>query len=184
MNRLAMIIGALSVTSALTSAGAQQRPDFTGEWTRAADSTATDRPPVAIAGDAAFRRGEMGIGWGSPLTVTHEPSRLMVEYTFFSAYDLQPRIRFTYALDGSESRNSLMIGHASHEQRSRVAWAGSTLVITTLVPGPAGAGGPTVTAEVRQALTLESPNVLRVETTRVGVLSGATTTTQAAYTKR
>ena len=184
MNRVAIVIGALSVISALTAAGAQQRPDFTGEWTRVADSAAASSPATATAGDAAFRRGEMGSGWGSPLTVTHEPGRLAVEYTFFSAYDLQPRLRFTYALDGSESRNSVMIGHASVEQRSRVAWAGDTLVITTRVPGPAGADGRAVTAEVRQALTLESPHVLRIETTRVGVLGGATNTTQATYTKR
>lgn len=184
MNRVAIVIGALWVAGAMSAAGAQQRPDFTGEWTRLADSSATARPPVATAGDAAFRRGEMGIGWGSPLTITHEPGRLMVEYTFFSAYDLQPRLQFTYALDGSESRNSVMIGHASVEQRSRVAWAGNTLVITTFAPGPAGEGGPAVTSEVRQALTLESPHVLRVETTRVGALGGATTTMQATYTKR
>ena len=184
MNRLAAMVGAVSLAGALTAAGAQQRPDFTGEWARTVDSAATTRPAAASTGDATFRRGEMGSGWGSPVTITQDPGRLMVEYTFFSAYDLQPRLRFIYALDGSESRNSVMIGHASNEQRSRVAWTGNTLVITTRGSGPAGTDGRAVIAEVRQALTLESPNLLRVETTRVGVLGGATTTSQATYSKR
>ena len=157
-------------------------PGSSPAWTRVADSTGIRRPLVATAGDAAFRRGEMGSGWGSPL-VTHEPGRLAVEYTFFSAYDLQPRLRFTYALDGSESRNSVMIGHASVEQRSRVAGGEHARHHDTRAR-PAGADGRAVTAEVRQALTLESPHVLRIETTRVGVLGGATNTTQATYTKR
>jgi hypothetical protein len=184
MNRLATLVGTLSFACALTAAGAQQRPDFTGEWTRVADSAATARPAVATTGDAAFRRGEMGSGWGSPITIMHEPDRLMVEYEFFSAYDLQPRLRFIYALDGSESRNSLMIGHASSGQRSRVVWAGDTLVITTRVPGPAGADGRAGIAEVRQALALASPHVLHIETTRLGVLGGATMATRTTYTKR
>lgn len=178
------MVGALSVAGALTAAGAQQRPDFTGEWTLATDSAATARPAIATAGDAPFRRGDMGSGWGSPITITHGPAGLIVEYAFFSAYDLQPRLRFTFALDGSESRNSVMIGHASVEQRSRLAWTENTLVITTFVRGPAGTDGRPVAAEIRHALTLESPTVLRLETTRVGVLGGATSTTHATYTKR
>jgi len=183
MNRLAALMSVLSM-SGVAAASGQQRPDFSGEWIRAADSAADGRATVAATGDAAFRVGNMGSGWGSPLTITQRSNQLIVEYAFFSAYDLQPRLRFTYALDGSESRNTVMIGHAPSVQRATVAWAGSTLVITTMHPVPASGDGTTAQAQVRQALTLEPPNALIVETTRVGILGGPTATTRTVYTKR
>ena len=151
---------------------AQIRPDFSGEWTRV-DSVSEQRS-VASVGDAAFRVGDMGTGWGSPLTLHQQGNQLVVEYTHFSTYDLQPKLRFVYTLDGSESRNVIMIGHAESVGRSRTAWRDSTLVITTIWPAPQGMNGPT---EVRQALILESPTSLLIETTR-----GASTT-RARYRK-
>ena len=144
-------------------AQAQSRPDFTGEWTRV-DSTSEQRS-VAAVGDAAFRVGDMGSGWGSPLTLRQQGNQLVAEYTHFSTYDLQPKLRFVYALDGSESRNAIMIGHAESMLRSRATWRDSMLVVTTAYPGPSGA------TEVRQVLTITSPTTLLIETTR-----GATTT--------
>jgi hypothetical protein len=145
---------------------AQVRPDFSGDWTRV-DSA--EQRSVAAVGDAAFRVGNMGSGWGSPLSLRQEGNRLVVEYTQFSTYDLQPRLRFVYALDGSESRNAVNIGHAEEVLRSRTTWRDNTLVITTIYPAPTG------TTEVRQALTLESPTSLIVETTR------GSTTTRTVY---
>ncbi len=167
-----------------TPAGAQSRPDFSGEWIRPADSAAAVRTSAAPSGDAAFQRGEMGSGWGTVLSVKQEAARLTLEYPYFSAYDLQPPIHLEYALDGSESRNSIMLGHAASELRSRVAWEGSSMVITTHAPGPVGPDGRPVTVETRHALTLQSPTLLRIVTTRVGVLGGATTTAQVTYRKR
>jgi len=182
MTTSAVRYSAICLALAASNASAQERPNFTGEWVRV--DSAPARVAVAATGDAAFRRGDMGSGWGSPLTITHGADRLVVEYTFFSSYDLQPRLRFTYLLDGSESRNAVMIGHATSEQRSKVSWERSTLVITTTYPAPIGADGRPVVAEVRQALTLESPTLLVVETTRVGILGGATTTITTTYSKR
>ena len=147
----------------------QARPDFSGEWTRV-DSSAEQRS-VAAVGDGAFRVGNMGSGWGSPLTLQQQANRLVLEYTQFSTYDLQPKVTLTFALDGSESRNSFMIGHSEEMLRSRAAWRDNTLVITTVYPAPAG------TTEVRQALTLESPTSLIIETTR------GSTTTRTLYRK-
>ena len=176
LNRNVAVLITLSVTASL-SAVAQQRPNFSGEWTR---SDHADRPSVAATGDAAFPSGSMASGWGSPITVRQDSSRIVIEYQFFSAYDLQPPLRFVYALDGSESRNSVMIGHATSQQRSRVMWRDSTLVITTIYPTPdLAAGNPT--AEVRQALTLESPSTLIVETTRTGV--GGAPVIRTVFTK-
>ena len=44
--------------------------------------------------------GSPGSGWGTPLTIAQDSTRLTVEYSFFSRYDLQPPLQFTYALDG------------------------------------------------------------------------------------
>ncbi len=164
LNRKVAILIALSTTASM-SAVAQQRPNFSGEWTRVEQA---DRPSVAAAGDAAFPSGSMGSGWGSPITIRQDSSRIVIEYPVFSAYDLQPPLRFVYALNGSESLNSVMIGHAASQQRSRAVWRDSTLVITTTYPTPEVAAGST-TAEVRQVLTLASPSSLIVETTRTGV---------------
>src|SRR5262245_11616350 len=146
--------------------GAQSRPDFSGEWTRV-DSAAEQRS-VAAVGDGAFRVGNMGSGWGSPLTLRQQSNRLVVEYTQFSTYDLQPKLTFTFALDGSESQNPVNIGHSEELLRSRATWRDSALVITTTYPAPQGVGGP---VEVRQVLTLTSLTSLLIETNR-----GATTT--------
>ena len=181
--RMAMLGVALCVAASAEMAHAQARPDFSGDWVRSADSAAV-RPAVAATGDAAFARGDMGSGWGSMLTIKQDSSRITVQYPYFSTYDLQPPIRLVYALDGSESRNSLNVGHSSSEQRSRTSWEGSTLVISTRSNGPAGPDGRPVTVEVRQALSLQSPTVLRIVTTRLGVLGGATTSTQVSYTRR
>lgn len=119
-----------------------------------------------------------------PFAITRHPDRLIVEYQFFSAYDLQPRIRFTFALDGSESRNTVMIGHASVEHRSTVAWSGDTLIIRTTVPAPAGPDGRLRAAELRQALSLDSTGVLTVEATRFAATGAVAGTTRTTYTRR
>ena len=166
----ALLIGSL--------AGAQQRPDLSGEWA-AADDRATS---VAATGDASFRRGDMGSGWGQTIRIVQRADSLILTYVFFSTYDLQPPLRFAYALDGSESRNEVMIGHATSQQRSKVSWDGSTLVITTAYAAPRPAEGATA-SEVRRTLTLESPTSLVVETTRTGA-QGTPITTRTVYTKR
>ena len=159
------------------AAGAQARPDFTGTWTRAPEGA----PTVATTGDAGFRVGDMGNGWGTPLTITQRPDSIIVEYVFFSSYDLQPPVRFAYATDGSESPNTIMLGHAPSLQRGRVGWQDRSLVITTLHPVPPGAtsGKP---VEVTQTLTLASRTSLIVETTRPGTKGPETIRT--AYTRR
>jgi hypothetical protein len=178
MNRV--IAGALVVAlSSAIQAGAQTRADLTGSWVRAVEAA----PPVATAGDAGFRMGDMGSGWGTPLTISIQPDSLIVAYVFFGTYDLQPPVRLAYALDGSESPNTIMIGHATTVQRSRIAWRDSALVITTTYPVPREAAATRRTVEVRHVLTLPTPTRLLVETTRPGA-NGTPVTTQTTYTKR
>jgi hypothetical protein len=153
------------------------RPDFSGTWERV--DAEPEAPTVVATGDVPFRSGTMGSGWGSPITIRQEGGTLVVEYPHFSAYDLQPPIRLTYALDGSESRNAVMIGHTTSPQRSRIAWRDRTLVITTEWTGPV----PGSRVQVRQALTLESPDTLQVETTREGLDGAPPSVTRTTYAK-
>jgi hypothetical protein len=176
-DRRAMTLILLALLPLLTAADAT-RTDFSGTWERV--DAEPEVPTVAATGDVGFRSGTMGSGWGSPLTIRQDASSLVVEYPQFSAYDLQPPLRFTYALDGSESRNSVMIGHTTSRQISRVAWRDRSLVITTEFPAPVAAGH----VAVRQALTLESAETLQVETTRDGLDGAPPSVTRTTWTKR
>jgi hypothetical protein len=153
-------------------------PDFSGTWERV--DAEPELPSVATAGDLAFRSGSVGGGWGSPITLRQDARALVVEYVHFSAYDLQPPVRLIFALDGSDSENTVMIGHAASVQRSRVAWRDRTLVITTELAGP----DPGSRVQVRRALTLESPDTLQVATTREGPGGTPSAVTRTAYAKR
>lgn len=157
---------------------AQDRhPDFSGTWALADSAMAA--PSIATRGDAAFQVGDMGSGWGSRLTLAHSADQLTVEYVYFSTYDLQPPLRYIFALDGAESINHIMIGHTASEQRSRATWRGDTLVITTQYPAPDGNGAGA--AEVRQALHLVAADRLEIETTRVGVNGAPSRVSRTRY---
>ena len=75
------------------SAAAQPLPDFSGRWIAV--------PEPAPAGGIAAA-GPLGSGWGNEVTLTQNATTLTVERAQFSAYDMQPPMRFSYALDGSE----------------------------------------------------------------------------------
>jgi hypothetical protein len=158
MTRLTTVVLLLVMRSGIACG---QRPDFSGEWNRVLDSAAA-RSSVAATGDAAFRRGDMGSGWGTPLIIRQTPDSLIVEYQHFGTYDLQPNLRFVYRLDGSESRNTIMVGHADSEQRSRASWQGDTLIVTTTFAAPTAGG----TTTLRQALSIGADGTLTLETSR------------------
>jgi hypothetical protein len=185
---------------------AQSKPDFSGRWTSEPEPAAVAPPGAggAPAGAGAGRgvgaargagpqraggpgpgrgRGDMGSGWGPTITITQDANRLTVEYAFFARGDMQPPLRFVYALDGSETRNSVMMGRGIQVQTSRAGWNAEKLVITTTHTFAHPETGKPMTQDVTQTLSLESSASLVVETTRAGVLGGSTTTTKTAYRK-
>lgn len=171
---------AVFVFVAASQAGAQ-RPDLSGTWVRV-DSAAPART-VAATGDASFPRGDMGTSWGSPVTITQDANRLVVVFDYFTSYDLQPKVRLTYALDGSESRNGVITGQSGAHTRSTATWNGATLTIATQYPAPSGVNLPAGALDVRQELALDAQGRLTVRTTRLGA-SGALNTVSAVYTRR
>jgi hypothetical protein len=163
----------LTLALAVQPAGAQQRPDFSGEWTQA-------RPDGRGRGGP---RGDMGSGWGPALAITQNAATVTVQYDVFVRGDLQPPLRFSYALDGSETRNAVMMGRGIQERTSTATWQGDTLAITTVfdVDEPDVPEGARV--ELRRRLWLEGPAALVVEATRTGVRGGPTTTTRTVYAR-
>src|SRR6266511_3815076 len=174
---------ALWVTAVLPATLPAQPPaDFSGRWTLDAPAVAST-PAVPGTPAAAAAPGDMGSGWGSTITIAQDTKRLSVEYTIFSPYDLQPPLTFTYPLDGSVGRNTVMMGRGEQIESSRAQWSGQTLIIiTTSHITDRGAGQP-FTAELTRKLWLESPTTLVVEATRAGVLGGPASTTRSAYRK-
>ncbi len=194
--RLAAWVLAFASAGAVTLATTQMgtHPDFSGRWTL--DTTPAAGPGGASGGagggatDGArggagrgVGRGDMGSGWGSPLTIAQDASRLTVEYVFFSPGDLQPPLKFAYALDGSETKNTVMMGRGIQTQVAHTRWDGEKLVITTTHSFVDPGSGKTLSVDVTQTLSLESPTVLLVESTRGGVLGGEPTTTKTRYKK-
>lgn len=181
MNGIRAVLTCAVLLGGAVPVTAQQRPDFTGTWERVWASDAQRATSVATRGDAAFETGDMsdGWGWGSPVTITQRRDSLLIEYVFFAPYDLQPPIRLAYALDGSESRNTIMIGHAAATQRARVQLRDASLAIIATYPLPAGVTGRGASTDVRQTLSLDGSRRLVVETIRAGA-----DTTRTIYTRR
>ncbi|MCI0486929.1 MAG: hypothetical protein L0229_10050 [Blastocatellia bacterium] len=195
MRLMANLLGAAAVLLFIVSATAQTKPDFSGRWTSEPEPAATSPGGVGQAGTARegegrrsgggrrVRIGDMGSGWGSTITITQDAGRLTVEYAFFARGDMQPPLKFVYALDGSETKNSVMMGRGIQVQMSRTAWEGDKLVITTAHNFENPSDGQPMKVEVKQTLSLESPTSLIVETTRSGVLGGPSSTTRTVYRK-
>ena len=178
---------AMTLTAALTAAfvavlTAQPAVDFSGRWTLEAPAVAST-PAVPGTPSAAAAPGDMGSGWGSTITIAQDAQRLTVEYAFFSRYDLQPPLKFTFPLDGSEGRNTLRLGRGEQVESSRARWDGQTLVIVTTFEVADRAAGKPFTAELTRRLSLESPTTLVVEVTRAGALGGPASTTRSVYRK-
>jgi hypothetical protein len=173
---------------------ATAQTDFSGRWTTDPEPAAQPAPG-GRAGAGAQRgagpgggpgrggaRGDMGSGWGPTITITQDATRLMVEYAFFARGDMQPPLRFNYALDGSETKNTVMMGHGMQTQTSRTNWDGAKLVITTRHSFLDPATSKPATADVTQTLSLESPTSLVVETSRT-IAGGQPTTAKTTYRK-
>ena len=191
-----LTLALLSVCAAVVLLQAQSRPDFSGRWTTEPEAggttpgTAPGQAPGTTPGQTPGRGGgrgpaigDLGSGWGPTITVTQNANSLTVEYAFFARGDMQPPLKFVYALDGSETKNTVMMGRGMQTQTSKAAWDGSALVITTLHPFTDPSTGKPSTVSVQQKLTLESPASLVVETTRAGVLGGPPSTARATYRK-
>jgi hypothetical protein len=193
MRRPLNILNPAMVVLLSFSAAAQARPDFSGRWTSEPESAPAPGDgrqagsrrdgPAAGSQQAGVSSGDMGSGWGKTINLSQDDRRLRVEYEFFARGDMQPPLIFVYALDGAETKNSVMMGRGIQEQTSKTTWEADKLIITTTHVFDKMANGQPTTAEVRRTLWLESPTSLIVETTREGVPGGPVSTTRTVYRK-
>jgi hypothetical protein len=177
---------------AIAAGGAEaQRANYSGTWIRVVDS-ATAGPSTATAGDAGFRVGDMGSGWGSPLRITQRPDSFIVEYVFFAAYDLQPPVRLAFSMAGGlPSPNRVMIGHATSERMGMLRWADdfTTLMVVEIFEtprgvAPVGTDGPSFPTTVTHELAIVSPTTLEIRSTRRTGSRGNPATVTTTYTRR
>jgi hypothetical protein len=184
MRTLSSLIALSAVACHAMAAAWQSPPDFSGQWVAEPELAASSPAPGAPGAPAGPPpRGNMGSGWGTPITIKQDAKQLVVEHPMFSRYDLQPPLRHVYALDGSETQYPIMISHTTQIRRSRAAWKGQTLEISTSYPATDPVTGKPFTVEVTQRLILESPTTLVVEATRGGALGGRPTTSRTVYRK-
>jgi hypothetical protein len=163
---------------------AQSRPDFSGRWTaEPGTSPLSSGGPAGRPDQGRLAVGDMGSGWGAEFTITQDGDKLIVESVVFNRYDAAEQPRMTFALDGSETRNTVMISHTAQVRVSRASWDGQSLRITTLYPGIDPDSAKPITTEVAHRLTLETPSTLIVEVSRGAVLGGKATATRTVYRK-
>lgn len=134
---------------------AQGKTDFSGSW--------TFDPSKSDANPAGGRRGGGGgrMGGGGPaaaITVTQSPTQITIDRTIG-----QGQTSAVYKLDSSESTN--LIGDV-FLSRSRVAWDGPKLVITTRKDLGLTPNGP-MAEESKEIFSLEGGVLTVVATTRI-----------------
>lgn len=186
MTVLATRVGAratllIAASLAFADGAAAQAPlDFSGRWSVATSGgrTGEQSPPGP------------GSGWGPSFTIMQSADTLRVERTFYVPGDLQPPLEFRYALDGSETLDTVMMGRGFQEQDASADWEGESLVIVTRCVDRQADGGRGVVSEVRRTLSYQPagypafPPQLVVETVRGGALGGAPSTTRTIYGRR
>ncbi len=157
-------------------------PDFTGTWSTAAVSSA---PPTGRA--SRLPVPTLGSGWGDQFSIVHTGDRLEVERVFFVPREIQPLVRYRYALDGTETENAVTMGRTGPVPTSTTAWDGNRLVITTLYPFQDPEDSRWITNRVTQTMWLQpargtpwEPSLV-VETKRSGTLGGPPSTNRTVY---
>ncbi len=164
---------------------AQGHPAIDGTWQLVRTAADTQRVTVvAASGDGAFKVGDMGSGWGVTLTFSQRSGRLVLEYPYFAAYDLQAPLHYEFALDGTEVENVVTIGPGPTRLRARAEWRADTLVVTTRQPVPPEVAPAGVKAEVRRALRVTARDTMEIVTTRVGVNGASTNVVRSTYARQ
>ena len=159
-------------------------PNFSGTWSTVAVSSA---PPTGRS--SLQRAATLGSGWGDRISIAHDADRLEVERLFFLPREIQPLIRYRYALDGAKTENAVTMGRTGPAPTSTAAWEGNRLVITTLFPYQDPEDGRWLTHTLTQTMWLQpargtpwEPSLV-VETTRGGALGGPPSTNRTVYTR-
>ena len=104
--------------AAVRAADDNGAPSFAGRWTVVADPGQAGGSPSAFFG-------------GRDFTVTQDDKKLAIARTVPAEASQYPGAKSTFNLDGSESKNSTLIGGQTIELISTATWDGPKLVIVT-----------------------------------------------------
>jgi len=157
-------------------------PDFSGAWSTAAASSA---PPTGRA--AARLDPDLGSGWGDRISIVHNQDHVDVERVVFVPREMQPTVRYRFALDGSEIENAVTLGRTGPAPKSTAEWVGGRFVITTRYEFQDPESHRWLTSEVIHTMWLQPASrtpwepSLVVETVRGGALGGPPSTTRTVY---
>jgi hypothetical protein len=149
-------------TLAFASAVVMAQANFAGKWVL--------DPASASAAPQGGGRGRGMMGLGSELTITQDASTITLEY-MGGGRNPAP-VKQVFKLDGTESKNTVMMRGGETEQVSKAAWAGQSLVVTTTT----GMG------ELKRTFSLEGGNLV-VETAAPGRDGGPGMTSKVTYKK-
>lgn len=159
-------------------------PDFSGAWsTQLPDA----RSPIGRQQQAPVPT--LGSGWGEKISIIHKSGFLEVERVVFQPRELQPPIRYRFALDGSKTEQSISMGRTGKPGVATAAWDGDRLVLTTVAPFQDPRNGQWLEHKLTQTLWLQPAALtpfeplLVVETSREGVLGGLPSTNRTIYSK-
>jgi hypothetical protein len=117
MRRLAVLLLATAASTAAPLRAQATHPDFSGKWSL--DISKLDAQ-MAQAGITS-----------STLTITQDAKNLKQEQATASSMMGSQSFTVNYALDGSESKNTVSQGSMSLDMTSTASWDGPVLVVNT-----------------------------------------------------
>lgn len=154
-----LALAALVAVPALSVA--QAKPDLSGSWTLNNDKS--DPAPARGGGGGGGGRGGGGRGGGvaAQMTIKQTPTQLTIDRTMGQGTQTA-----VYKLDGTESANTVGAGEA----KSKAAWQGPKLAITTSQMMPGRGGGDPIAVEIKEVYGVEGGalTIERTQTTPMG----------------
>lgn len=163
-----LTVAALLGSLALSQSAAQGKADFTGTWKLNVEKS------DPMGGGPGGGGGGMGAGMaGAITTITQTGAKLTIEVKIA---DQAARVA-NYNLDGTESVNTTQRG----ESKSKVAWDGASLVITSESSFNGPNGAMTTTSKAVRTLSADG-KTMTVTTTRQ--TPNGETTTKQVYDKQ
>lgn len=166
MQRITSVLTAAAVALSAAFVVAQAKPSLAGKWV--VDASAASAAPAAPGGGGG--RGGRGGMLGQELTITQDATTLTIEY--MGGGQTPAPVKLVYKLDGTESKNTMMMRGGQMEQVSKAAWVGNSLAVTTTM----------MNGEQKRTFALEG-DTLVVETANPGREGGPGMTTKVSYKK-
>lgn len=165
-------------------AAALEKPDFSGTW-----STTVLQIRNVIGRVDAAPVPSLGSGWGNKITIIQRADELEVERVVFQPREIQPLVRYRYALNGSKSENAIPTARTGKPTTSTSEWKDNRLVITTMYPYQHPESGAWLECRVTQTLWLQGATstpwepTLVVETYREAIVGGLPSTNRTVYVR-